>query len=85
MQKKITKHFVPNFSIEKRAELAAARGNNKMNNNFDDRLNLGNDVHPLKLGSSFSNSQSRETFHTIKCKYCDICVLVHESWFVFFS
>ncbi|XP_063698017.1 ell-associated factor Eaf [Culicoides brevitarsis] len=37
-----------------------------MNNNFEDHLNLGNDVHPLKLGSSFSNSQARETFHTIK-------------------
>uniref|UniRef100_A0A336LNR2 Ell-associated factor Eaf n=1 Tax=Culicoides sonorensis TaxID=179676 RepID=A0A336LNR2_CULSO len=37
-----------------------------MSNNFEDRLNLGNDVHPLKLGSSFNNAPSRETFHTIK-------------------
>lgn len=58
-----------------------------MNNNFEDRLNLGNEVHPLKLGSSFSNSQSRETFHTIKCEFF-LELLQKHTWvilcFVFF-
>lgn len=53
-----------------------------MNNNLENRLNMGIDMHPLKLGSSFSNAPSRETFHTIKCKFVDKNIMRHKGHFM---
>lgn len=36
---------------------------------MDQRLNLGTEVRELKLGSTFSTSNPRTSFHTLKCKY----------------
>lgn len=52
-----------------------------MNNNLENRLNMGIDMHPLKLGSSFSNAPSRETFHTIKCKFVDKNIMRQRSFY----
>ncbi|KAH8372843.1 hypothetical protein KR009_006280 [Drosophila setifemur] len=42
----------------------------KQKNSLAERLNIGDEVRELKLGSTFNPKNSSTSFHTIKCKGC---------------